>query len=83
VDVIPSPHEEPIKPTPVVEEMQAPMASTMEVNPHNNAQAHIADDMGNPQKIVMSEGAQQINGESTAHTEVVAPKPLRVEYAQQ
>jgi hypothetical protein len=57
VDAIPSPHEEPVNPTPVVEEIQAPMASAMEVDPHNGAQGHTADDAGNPQKTCDDQGS--------------------------
>ena len=57
MEAIPSPHEEPINPTPVVEDIQAPMASAMEVDPHNGAQGHIEDDAGNPQKTTTTKGS--------------------------
>ena len=66
MDAIPSPHEEPINPTLVVE-----------VDSHNGAQGHTADEVGNHHRNTTTEGSQQTNDEATMCMKASTPKPPR------
>jgi hypothetical protein len=70
VDTIPSLHIEPTIPTPAVEEAQDQTTTAMEVD---SAQGHQTNDIGNLQQLVRAK-SRRINGEASAHLEVVAPR---------
>jgi hypothetical protein len=66
VDVIPSPQVEPVSPTLVEEEAQAPTMTGMEIDSHDSAQGRQTSDAGNLQQPARAEVAQRTNGEPTS-----------------